>query len=171
MKIYKNFIKKEYSNKINDELLKPYFPWYYNKSQTGGNDTSFMSHIFHNGNDINSDYFHLVEPILEKLKIKYLINVRANLCLKRPSRCSWHVDDLMPGGKYVANNKDLKHTTAIYYVNTNNGSTLFKNFKNVKCEKNKIVIFDANLHHKAKIQTNTDTRMVININYKHYEVL
>ena len=69
MKIYKNFIKKEYSNKINDELLKPYFHGITIKVKR--NDTSFMSHIFHTMN--NSDYFHLVN-ILEKL-IKCLINV------------------------------------------------------------------------------------------------
>ena len=156
MNIYKNFIKKEYSNKINKELLKPYFPWFYNKEQAG-NDTSYMFHLFHNKTNINSDYFYLVEPILKKLKIKNLLNVRANLCLKRPSKCSWHVDKLT---------EDLKHKTAIYYVNTNNGYTLFKN-KKVNCEKNKIVIFDANQKHKAKIQTNTDTRIVININYEY----
>ena len=39
--------------------------------------------------------------------------------------------------------------------------------KKVKCEKNKIVIFDAIEKHKAKIQTDTDTRMVININYEY----
>ena len=156
MNIYKNFIKKEYSNKINTELLKPYFPWYYNKYQNN-KDTSYMFHLFFNGTNINSDYFYLVEPILKKLKIKNLLNVRTNLCLKRPSKCSWHVDKLT---------EDLKHKTAIYYVNTNNGYTLFKN-KKVKCEKNKIVIFDAIEKHKAKIQTDTDTRMVININYEY----
>ena len=156
MNIYKNFIKKEYSNKINTELLKPYFPWYYNKYQNN-KDTSYMFHLFFNGTNINSDYFYLVDPILKKLKIKNLLNVRANLCLKRPSKCSWHVDKLT---------EDLKHKTAIYYVNTNNGYTLFKN-KKVNCEKNKIVIFDANQKHKAKIQTNTDTRIVININYEY----
>ena len=156
MNIYKNFIKKEYSNKINKELLKPYFPWFYNKEQAG-DDTSYMFHLFHNKTNINSDYFYLVEPILKKLKIKKILYIRANLCLKRPSKCSWHTDNLT---------KDLKHKTAIYYVNTNNGYTLFKN-KKVKCEKNKIVIFDAIEKHKAKIQTDPATRMVININYEY----
>ena len=155
MNIYKNFIKKEYSNKINEELLKPYFPWYYNKNQNN-KDTSYMFHLFFNGTNVNSDYFYLVEPILKKLKIKNLLNVRANLSLKRPSKCDWHVDKLT---------ENLNHKTAIYYVNTNNGFTVFKN-KKVKCEKSKIVIFDANQKHKAKIQTNTDARMVININYE-----
>ena len=142
MNIYKNFLKKEHSNKIYYQLQKPYFPWFYSKHQNN-KDTSYMFHLFYDGAKVNSDYFYLVEPILEKLKIKNLLNVRANLCLKRPSKCEWHVDKLT---------KNLKHKTSIYYVNTNNGYTLFKN-KKVKCEKNKIVIFNADQKHKAKIQT------------------
>ena len=107
--------------------------------------------------NINSDYYYLIEPILKKLKFKNLLNVRANLCLKRPSKCSWHVDNFT---------KDLKHKTAIYYVNNNNGYTIFKN-KKIKCEANKIVLFDADQIHKAKIQTNTDARIVINFNYEY----
>tara|TARA_B100000902_G_C26819393_1_gene673163 strand:- start:146 stop:619 length:474 start_codon:yes stop_codon:yes gene_type:complete len=156
MNIYKNFINKKHSNKINEELLKPYFPWYYNKNQTS-KDTSYMFHLFFKNSNVNSDYYYLIEPILKKLKFKNLLNVRANLCLKRPSKCSWHVDNFT---------KDLKHKTAIYYVNNNNGYTIFKN-KKIKCEKNKIVVFDADQIHKAKVQTNTDARIVINFNYEY----
>ena len=156
MNTYKNFINKKHSNKINEELLKPYFPWYYNENQTS-KDTSYMFHIFFKNSNVNSDYYYLIEPILKKLKFKNLLNVRANLCLKRPSKCSWHVDNFT---------KDLKHKTAIYYVNNNNGYTIFKN-KKIKCEKNKIVVFDADQKHKAKIQTNTDARIVINFNYEY----
>ena len=140
MNIYKNFLKKEHSNKIYYQLQKPYFPWFYSKHQNN-KDTSYMFHLFYDGAKVNSDYFYLVEPILEKLKIKNLL----------------HVDKLT---------KNLKHKTSIYYVNTNNGYTLFKN-KKVKCEKNKIVIFNADQKHKAKIQTDKDIRIVININYEY----
>ena len=44
---------------------------------------------------------------------------------------------------------------------------IYKNFiKKVNCEKNKIVIFDADQKHKAQIQTDKDIRIVININYE-----
>ena len=54
---------------------------------------------------------------------------------------------------------------AIYYVNTNNGYTLFKNNKKVMSEKNKLVIFDANTEHASTTCTNQDYRIVINFNY------
>tara|TARA_B100000287_G_C20204853_1_gene611603 strand:+ start:54 stop:566 length:513 start_codon:yes stop_codon:yes gene_type:complete len=167
MKVHKDFIKKKEADKINDVLLRPYFPWHYNKHQARKGDTSYMFHLFYGADGVNSDYFYLVEPILKKLKGGKLLNVRANLTFKRPSKCFWHVDDFR---RRYANgpSKVFKHQTAIYYVNTNNGGTIFKNFKNkkVKSEKNKIVIFDGHQRHKAQIQTNTDARLVININYE-----
>ena len=157
MNIFDNFINKKECKNINEMFLSKNFPWYYSKDQTNSKDTSFMFHIFYRENQVNTHHYDLIEPILNKLNPKKILHIRANLCFKRPSKCDWHVDKLT---------QDLKHKTAIYYVNTNNGYTLFKN-KKVNCEKNKIVIFDADQKHKAKIQTNTDTRMVININYEY----
>jgi hypothetical protein len=99
----------------------------------------------------------LIDSIIKKLKIKKLLNVRANLCLRGNTKCAWHTD------KFTDN---LKHKTAIYYVNSNNGYTEFEN-KKIKCEKNKIIVFDANKKHRAVGQTDTDTRMVINLNYEY----
>ena len=158
MNIYKNFINKKSSNQINKTLLSDDFPWYYKPHQvlTSKKNSSFMSHTFVADGRINSDYMYLVEPILDKLKPKKILNIRANLCLKRPSSCDWHVDRFTD---------DLTHKTAIYYVNNNNGYTEFKN-KKVKCIQNQIVIFDAYLKHRAKIQTDKDIRKVINFNYE-----
>tara|TARA_R100001244_G_scaffold17272_2_gene18650 strand:+ start:339 stop:821 length:483 start_codon:yes stop_codon:yes gene_type:complete len=159
MNIYKNFINKKNFNKINCALLSDYFPWYYKPHQvlTSKKNSSYMSHHFVINGKTNSNQFFLLEPILNKLKPKKILNIRANLCLKRPSRCDWHVD------KFTDN---LTHKTAIYYVNTNNGYTEFKN-KKVKCIQNQIVIFDAYLKHRAKIQTDKDMRVVINFNYEY----
>ena len=156
MNIVDNFINKKECNQINEIFLSRNFPWYYSKDQTSPKDSSFMFHIFYKENQINTHYYNLVEPILNKLKPKKILHIRANLCLKRPSKCNWHVDKWSP---------HLKHTTAIYYINTNNGYTEFKN-KKVKCKKNRIVVFDASKKHRAQIQTDKDVRMVINFNYE-----
>jgi len=160
MNIYKNFISKKNSDTIHKVFLSNIFPWYYipKQCEEGKKDTPFLSHNFFKDEQVSSSAMHLIESIIKKLKIKKLLNVRANLCLKGNLKCSWHTD------KFTA---DLKHTTAIYYVNNNNGYTEFKN-KKIKCEKNKIVIFDANKKHRAVGQTDTETRMVINFNYESY---
>ena len=155
MNIYKNFISKKDSNKIYDVFLNNSFPWYYHKNSTK-NDSNFFSHGFIVEGQINSGFIFLIEPILKKLKCKKIYNIRANLCLKGSYQCNWHTDNFT---------NNLTHKTAIYYVNTNNGYTEFKD-KKIKCLKNQIIIFNSKLLHRAKIQTDTITRMVINFNYE-----
>ena len=156
MNIYKNFIDKNKADQIEKVFLSMDFPWYYSKTQTHYKDSSYLFHCFYKQDKINSDFFYLIEPILNKINPKKLYNARANLSLKRPSKCNWHTDGW---------EKNKKHNTAIYYVNTNNGYTEFKD-KKIKCLKNQIIIFDSKLLHRAKIQTDTITRMVINLNYE-----
>ena len=57
-------------------------------------------------------------------------------------------------------------TTAILYVNTNNGWTQFKSGGRVKCVKNRVVIFDSNLEHEGVTSTNEKVKVVINFNYE-----
>ena len=62
----------------------------------------------------------------------------------------------------------LQHKTAIFYVNSNNGYTEFqigRKRKVVKSKSNHIVMFDSAIKHRAVSQTNSDRRIVINLNY------
>ena len=107
----------------------------------------------------NSKYFFIVKPILKILNCVVIINIRANLLLKRSEfKSNYHID------RWGFNKP--KHKTAIFYVNTNNGHTLFKNNnKKIKCVENKLIIFDSKLSHKTVLQTDKDKRIVINFNY------
>tara|TARA_R100000458_G_C8233317_1_gene214375 strand:- start:49 stop:519 length:471 start_codon:yes stop_codon:yes gene_type:complete len=155
MKEINNYITHDQWNSICNTFLANNFPWFYEPTQVDG-DSSFMMHCFYRDGQVNSDFYYLIQPILDKLKPTEILNIRANLALKRPMTSDWHVDDYW--------DKRLLHTTAIYYVNSCNGYTVFKNNK-IKSVGNKILIFDANTLHKVEYQTDTDTRMVINFNY------
>tara|TARA_R100001015_G_scaffold4240_1_gene1493 strand:- start:78 stop:569 length:492 start_codon:yes stop_codon:yes gene_type:complete len=161
MNIYKNFLSKPDCNKLNDTLLSLDFPWFYAPHQVKKKittDSSYMAHCFYRDNVINSNFYYLIKPILKKLNVDSLINIRANLCLKRKMKNHWHSD-------FQKMKTHPKNKVAIYYVNTNNGYTEFKN-KKIKSEKNKIVIFNGDVKHRAMYQTDTDTRIIINFNYK-----
>jgi len=56
-------------------------------------------------------------------------------------------------------------TTAIFYINTNNGWTNFKNGDKVESVENRLVIFDSNLEHEGVTCTDEIRRLVINFNY------
>jgi hypothetical protein len=150
-----NFLKKEELQSIKNLLLSDNFSWFYSNTQVKANkDCSFFFHSFFHNNRVNSNHLDALQPILNNLKPVALINIRANLMVKKPeSNSSYHIDS--PGAK-----------TAIFYVNTNNGCTEFKkDKKKIKSVENRILIFPSGLTHRAIGQTDTDRRIVINFNY------
>ena len=154
MNTYKNFIDKKICKQINNTMLGVNFPWFYKKNQTG-KDSSFLFHCFFAENKINSTLYYLIEPLVKKFNYAQIFSKAE---LKRPMKSNWHSD--------FDNLKSTpKSKTAIYYVNTNNGYTIFKN-KKIKSEQNKMIVFNGDTKHKVKYQTDKDTRIVINFLYE-----
>lgn len=141
-------------------LFTKQLPWYFSEHQVLDKDTNyyFFHHFFSNGR-IESPFFEVLDPILKILKPYAIINIRANLVTNRfkPIYSAFHTDKF--------NNEKLHHRTSIFYVNTSNGFTEFKNGDKIMCEENKMISFDANQEHRGCSQTDTAHRIVINLNY------
>ena len=63
---------------------------------------------------------------------------------------------------------DFQHPemeTAIYYVNTNNGYTMFENGTKVESVANRLVVFPTEMFHSGTTCTDEPRRVVINFNY------
>ena len=61
---------------------------------------------------------------------------------------------------------DLKgHKTSVFYINTNNGGTIFQNGKKTKSKANRLVEFDSYQNHAGIDCTDQKVRGVINFNY------
>ena len=154
---YKNFLKKEVFSFLVEQMTSYNFPWYFNKKNN--QDLSIYNrqfcHIFFDDYKINSNYFHLLEPILDILKPKSLIRIKANMNLPTESI----YENLPP---HVDFNFDCK--TAIFYLNSNDGYTNIENTK-IFSEENKIIIFNSQKKHYGTNCTNKPYRMVINFNY------
>ena len=56
-------------------------------------------------------------------------------------------------------------TTCIYYLNTNNGYTLFEDGSKIESVANRLVLFDANIKHAGTSCTDALYRAVINFNF------
>ena len=157
-KIIKNFLDNDTLKSLQQRLLSHEFAWFYRPRQVEDEDREFSDyfcHSFFQSVTINSDDWPLVLPLVNKLNVKALIEIRANLVIQRPKK--------IISGFHTDNDYDCK--TAIFYINTCNGYTLFENGEKVKCNENKIIIFDTNLKHAAASQTDTKQRVVLNINY------
>ena len=95
-------------------------------------------------------------PVLKKLNAKALVRLKVNLTTitDKPSKSILHTDFT-----------DIVCKTAILYINTNNGYTIFENGVSVNSVANRVVLFDSNLNHTGVSTTDQKVRLVANINY------
>ena len=143
--------------KLKETLNSNYFPWYKSLILSEGEDIQ-MVHTFYEFDKVLSNYFNLLDPYLEFLNIKKLIRIKCNLVLKttKIQEHGFHVDYQMKE----------KFRTAILYINTNNGYTIFKkNNKKIKSVQNKLIDFDGRLQHTGTSCTDSKRRIVLNFNY------
>ena len=155
IKIIDNFLDKEYFNLLNNQFLSNEFPWYFQKGKVFENDGDYQhTHLFFDNNKINSNYFNLIEPFLSKLNIKSLVKIKLNLTLKESvfKKFNLHTD------------VNFDCNTSIFYLNTNNGKTIFEN-KEVDSVENRMVKFSSSLKHSGTSTTDASYRMVLNLNY------
>ena len=157
MKVIDNFLDKDYFNKIKDIILSDNFSWYYNDSITSKNDPKhffYFTHNFYNENKTHSNFFNIWEAFLKKIDCKALIRIKGSMYInvneKRKNKS--HVD------------YPYTHKGCLFYLNSNNGKTYFKN-KIVTPKENRAVFFDPSVPHSSSLCTDQKRRITINFNY------
>ena len=162
--IFDNFLDEVSFRQMQDTFFSPHFPWYFQQGvsykQGYGDDYLHnyqFTHSFWNATDTmaRSHFFSTIDPLIEKLNPTALLRIKANLMPVTAERVvhRMHVD------------LDLKCKTAIFYVNTNNGATIFENGNQIDSVENRLVIFDSRLRHTSSSCTDKKVRCVVNINY------
>jgi hypothetical protein len=176
MKIIDNFIEEDHLTKILEVVNGLVFPWYYREYSTYEKEKDKIPqliHIFYTDDKINSDYFKLLMPILQKFedsteyKIKRIHRIKANMLMDQSHKeedikmCVHK--DIPIGGK----DEDYKHwMTLIFYLEDSDGDTLiYKNnsiVERVTPKKNRAFIFQSSNIHNATPPKKNHTRKVIN---------
>ena len=100
----------------------------------------------------NIELYYICEQTKKLFKAKVNIRTRTS----KIYGSEYHVDII---------EKIEGHKTAIYYLNTNDGYTLFKSGEKVKSVGNRLVVFDGQLYHYGTTCTDQNIRSVLNINY------
>ena len=160
-KVIDNFLNKENFKKIQNSVLNnSFFPWYFsNYTDYSGEkslDRGKYVHTFYEYNNANSNYYKLLLPLIKKLECVSLIKIKID--------SSNRTNEIKEGTYHIDNIH--KATTAIYYLNTNDGYTKFKkNKKKIYSVKNRMVIFNTNTEHFGTTTTNQKRRVVLNVNY------
>ena len=153
-----NFLSEEDFTPLSDMLNGLYFPWYFNDNicYEGDGLTQFTHTFFeHSTKSIHSDFYPLIKCFLDKLEVKELIRIKANLNVKThvPIQTGYHID--YPDA-----------TTAVFYLNTNNGGTELNKTVFVESVANRILIFDSNTQHTGVTCTDQLKRISLNFNYR-----
>tara|TARA_A100000164_G_scaffold267529_1_gene239379 strand:+ start:50 stop:571 length:522 start_codon:yes stop_codon:yes gene_type:complete len=167
IEVIDNFLPDYCFKHFQSILLGEEFPWYYsdhiNHPQKGKNKFYQFYHRFYDKKlNCQSSYMDErgIRDILnlcgEKLNSNNLHRIKANL---RP-RSFFN----RSGGEYHIDGYDCSHTS-IYYINTNNGYTKFKNGTKIKSVENRMVVFPSHLEHQGYTCSDKLKRVVVNFNY------
>ena len=142
-------------------------PWYWVNGVTSMDDGSiqFVSLGYSNYQIINATMFSILTPIIQRIQPTALHRIKANLTLNGKiqsidEKKIYHVDS-----DYCLEHPGVM-TTGIYYVNTNDGYTLFEDGTKVDSIANRFVSFPCNTKHGGMPHNDINKgRIVINFNW------
>ena len=116
----------------------------------------FWTHTFHDRQRVESQYFNILFPLLDKINPLAIVRIRAN--------CNTITDRIIEHGYHTDIPLGINCTTSIFYLNTNNGYTLFDK-ERVLPKENRAVFFNPNEPHQSSRCSDQNIRMNINFNY------
>ena len=169
MEIIKEFLPEKEFKELYDLITHHDFAWYVTEKVTcdikspvrGYERTESKKQLCHTFiNDYSrSIYLDRLGTLFERMKVKTVYRVKANLTFNRGKRNigGWHYDrEGAPKGT----------KSSVLYLNSNNGFTLLEDGTKIYSEANTLVSFDNDILHTGVSQTDTEDRLLLNINYK-----
>ena len=160
MKIIDNFLPEEELKELQNLMMGPSFPWYYNNSVAFKKAVPspyeyYFTHMFFN-DIIQSNFNEIINRIILP-------------------KFNWFSLKRIKGNFYPATNKkvtyefhkdyEYKHKGMIFSLNTCDGETILVDNKIVKSVANRALFFDPSKEHSCTNCTDKKGRFNININY------
>ena len=166
VQIFNNFLDQEVFLEIKKFIMSPRCQWRYVNyiAHKDGRDNDKDGYFVHSFKDCHpqtfedrypeSPYFPLISKILDKIKYQNILRIRSSLYPRRDVQKPdpFHIDYNFP------------HKVCIFYVNTNNGYTMFENGEKIPSVENQLATFDGSEKHCSVVQTDTSARYIVNIN-------
>ena len=179
VQIYDNFLETKLFKPMQEILLGPTFPWLYNDKITAGKYNGIkqldnVNVVRHQDDDV-FQFSHLffvgprqigwstqtvnITPVLNAIAPRAWVRIKINLGTRDPEHTigGWHSD-----AKIGAPSANL--TTAVFYMNTNNGYTLLETEK-IESIENRLLVFPSDMLHTGVSQTDTKLRVTLNLNF------
>jgi len=164
MKIYDNFLPDQIFQMLFNNMKRPEFKWHMSTILDETEDNYLTNvqlvHSFYERHFLSHETLQLLFPIFQRLNPVALIKIKANLNMPSEKIVEHGLHNDIEDGTHM----DYINT-AVFYLNTNNGYTMFEDGTKVNSVQNRIVIFDNEIKHTGTTCTDAPYRMVINFNY------
>jgi hypothetical protein len=159
--IIDNFLDDTEFKKLQDFMMGPWVPWAYNNALLSNVDDDSVYdfqfvHTFYKDHKPHSEALSKLDPIMAKINPAAVLRIKANL--------NPRTDNLYLHRAHT-DVENYKCITALFYVNTNNGYTIFEDGTKVNSVANRFVSFDSTMKHAGTSCTDQKVRVAINFNY------
>ena len=157
-----NYLEPDDFNTIHKIFMGEKFPWNYYEYIDDKNEKNrgqFVHIVYFYTLDDHSTLELLKEKLFKKMEVNIVHRIKANLTIQTPEiiQNKFHID---------LNGEDGPNwRTSIYYMNTNNGYTIFEDGTKVESVANRLLTFHGNTKHAASSCSDQHRRVVFNINY------
>ena len=170
IEVIDNFLPTDLFLDISDFFFSSKFVWYWNEVKTVEGikyddelnelDDFQYIHPLYNFNKPISNVN--IQVFIDALNMKHIVKAKINSTTRMNSivKYGFHTDVRLIGCK-----------TAIFYMNTNNGFTEFKNGDIIESVANRMIIFNSSLSHTGTSCTDKKRRIVLNFNYFNHDNL
>ena len=123
VKIIDNFLPEEQFKKIKNIMMGDMFEWYYINGVVHNDPKSTQFQFIHVFFDrLPRENYLILEDLIKKINPFSIVRIKSNLLTKTNKKITF---------PYHTDFKKSNLITGIYYLNTNNGKTLFKNGEDV----------------------------------------
>jgi hypothetical protein len=158
-RIIDNFLDKDFYKQVSEDIKSKEIPWYLRDTIGVAGKTYFTFCYYNNNQPDHSLYNKHILPIIDKLNILSLVQIRSNLTFK-------NLDVIE--SDYHTDYDSTKLTTGIFFLTKCNAKNYLKiNNKEVAIDniENRMLLFPTNTMHKVKYQTDVYKRYIINFNF------
>ena len=166
IEVHDNYLSETDFNQLKNLLLGKDFPHHLQDCKVSEGDGFFQfTHIFYDEQVIKSIYFDILHPILDKLNPISLIKIKSNLQMKDDQIVTTGMHRDIENGYSNFRDPIENQKTGIFYMNTNNGKTIFEDGEEIESVENRLIIFPALKFHAGTTHTDTRYRCLINLNW------
>jgi len=163
--VYDNFLTQQEFDHVQSVMLGGDFPWFFSKTKVKSVNPDDLrnyqfTHMVYDNYVPMSQFWRELDPLIRRINAQAWLRTKCNLTPRMDEHFEYgfHVDI-----------DDFHGKTAVFYVNDNNGNTLFKRegqpLLELSAKANRLVGFDSQIEHTGESCTDAKVRCLINLNF------